>query len=309
MMDSSWTHIETPLFPWYGTLNRIMHRANVRPLHGPMVFVASDYAGAHKASWFEAISVLYMDAAASRQWEIERLRVRRQFMADGRRMSFKCLSDRQRWKAIQPFLPAADSITGVCVNLAIRKSKFSLHVDKAAFDDLRTSLPLKGKWRDHELEKMIWVTHLVSFLTGGLSRPGQHIYWISDQDDIFADKSRSADSAALVSGFTGHYVKHPLGSLGVGTTVLDEGDRLEEDLAAIPDLAAGTTADLATKLAQACGGCIPYGLVVPLERRLAQKVDLLCDWLYDGKATLKKVVVVFEEQRDGALSVFRLDSV
>ena len=44
-----------------------------------------------------------------------------------------------------------------------------------------------------------------------------------------------------------------------------------------------------------------------LERRLAQKVDLLCDWLYDGKATLKKVVVVFEE-RDGALSVFRLDS-
>jgi len=33
------------------------------------------------------------------------------------------------------------------------------------------------------------------------------------------------------------YIQYQLDELGIGTTEIDEGDRLEEDLTAIPDLA------------------------------------------------------------------------
>lgn len=306
-MDSGWTTVAEPLFPWCNTLNRIMHSIRVPKLHGPMVFIASDYGGAHKSSKYEVISVLYVDAEDSREWEERRRQVRKQYMGDGRRMSFKRLSERQRRKAIVPFLWAAEALSGVCVSLVIRKSLRPIHGDKAVFDQFRKALPLQGKWRDRQLERMMRITHLVSFLTGGLSRPGQHIYWISDQDDVFADKRKSTDSAQVVSRFTSHYVKHPLGELGVGTTAIDEGDRFEEDLAAIPDLVAGATSELATQLADVCGGCIPLGVAIPFDRMLVWKVELLFDWLYDDRGSFKRVIVLFEKQRDGSLSVCRLD--
>jgi len=307
MMDSGWTTVTEPLFPWCNTLNRIMQSIGVPQLLGPMVFIASDYGGSHKSSKYEVFSVVYVDAEASSEWEARRRHIRQQFMGDGRRMSFKRLGDRQRQKAIGPFLWAAEALSGVCVSLVIRKSLRPLHGDKAVFDQFRKAIPLQGKWRDRQLERMMRITHLVSFLTGGLSRPGQHIYWISDQDDVFADKLKSADSAQVVSRFTSHYVKHPLGELGVGTTALDEGDRFEEDLAAIPDLVAGATAELATQLVEVCGGCIPHGVAIPFDRLLVRKVELLSDWLYDDRGSFKRVIILFEKQHDGSLSVCRLD--
>jgi hypothetical protein len=306
-VDSGWTTVTPPIFPWCNTLNRIMRSVAVPPLHGPMVFIASDSAGAHRSSRYEAVCVLYVDAEASRDWESQRRNVRRQFIADGRRMAFERLGDRQRRKAVMPFLRAAEALSGVCVSLVIAKSLGPVHGDKILFDRLRVSIPFQGRWSDHQLERMLRVTHLVAFLAGGLSRPGQQIYWVSDQDNIFADERKSADSAKMVSGFTSRYVRHPLGSLGVGTTSLDEGDRFEEDLAAIPDLVAGTTAELATQLAGVCGGHIPHKIAIPFDRALPSKVDLLSRWVYDDTGSFKRIVVLFDKQSDGAMSVFRLD--
>jgi len=116
-MDSGWTSLARPIFPWCNTLNRIMQSIGVPRLDGPMVFIASDCGGLHKASTYEVVSVLYVDAAASKDWDWARREVREQFMADGRRMSFKRLGDRQRRKAVVPFLRATEALSGVCVKL------------------------------------------------------------------------------------------------------------------------------------------------------------------------------------------------
>jgi len=286
-----------------------MHNIGVPRLYGPMIFIASDYGGAHKTSDYEVISVLYVDAEASGEWESRRQVVRALCMADGRRMSFKNLGDRQRQKALLTFLGASEALSGVCVSLVIRKSLKWLHGDRAFLDHIRKVVPLRAKWRDCQLERMLCITHLVGFLTGGLSRPGQSFYWISDQDDTFANRQKSADSAQVVSRFTSHYVRHQLGEMGVGTTALDEGDRFEEDLAAISDLMAGAIAELATEFGKACGGCIPSNFTIPFARKLRPKVELLVDWIYDNTGSFKKVVVLFEKQRDGRLGVFKLEAV
>jgi hypothetical protein len=66
----------------------------------------------------------------------------------------------------------------------------------------------------------------------------------------------------MLSSWSSHYVKHNLGELGIGTTSIDEGDRIEEDLAAVADLVAGAAAEVVTRMAEQCGGRIPRDLAV-----------------------------------------------
>ena len=98
---------------------------------------------------------------------------------------------------------------------------------------------IKGKWNPNNLEQMMRTVQLVSTLLAAVAVQGQSIYWISDVDECFATEERKIDTARMMSSFTSEYVKHNLGELGIGTTEINQGDRLEEDLTAIPDLAAG----------------------------------------------------------------------
>ena len=68
---------------------------------------------------------------------------------------------------------------------------------------------------------------------------------------------------------------HQLGELSVGTTQIDEGDLVEEDLTAVPDLVAGAIAEVTTAIARENHGRIPIGLVLPLPAKLAEKTEVL----------------------------------
>ena len=124
---------------------------------------------------------------------------------------------------------------------------------------------------------------------------------------MFANLKKAQDLKQMLSRFTSYYVKHPLGELGIGTTSLDEGDRFEEDLAAIPDLAAGAVSELLTKLCASYGGIIHPSIVIPFSGTFSPKTELLISWLGDRSQRLKKVVILFEKQGNGSFSVSRLN--
>ena len=109
----------------------------------------------------------------------------------------------------------------------------------------------------------------------------------------------------MLGKFSGLYVRHPLGELGIGTTILDEGDRLEEDLAAIPDLAAGAISEITTKLSRKSGRKIPRGLAIPYTYNFSAKTEIIGSWLMDNTQKLKRTIIVFEKEENG-FSVFRL---
>jgi hypothetical protein len=202
-------------------------------------------------------------------------------------------------------LDAADEIIGVCVTVAVRKSIRALLCDQEHSERVSRILGLQSSWKQDAFEKMLQTTHLVSLIVGGLSRPNQNIYWISDEDVIFANQRKSEELAKLLSGFTNVYVKHSLGELGVGTTKLDESDLFAEDLAAIPDLVAGAVAEITTSLSMAFGGRIPYGVVMPSPCRFTPKTELLMSWLSDQTQNLKRVVILFERESNGTIRVSR----
>ena len=110
------------IFPWAATVHSIVDSLRIPRICGDLIYIASDYGGAHAPSSYETITVVYADFDASALWELHRRSIRHRFLLDGRRMAFKSLNDGNRRRALIPFLSAANHLSGVSVTLAIRKS-------------------------------------------------------------------------------------------------------------------------------------------------------------------------------------------
>jgi hypothetical protein len=226
----TWMPIANPLYPWVKTINRILTVDNPPAISGPTMLIASDYSGTDKKSQYLVTTILCADMEASFDWESLRCGVRRRYLPDGRRMSYKALNDAKRRRALTPFLTAAEYIHGLCLVIIVNKSIRHLCLNNAAdYQKMREIAQLKARWKDKELEMVLRLTHLVACVIGGMSQPRQNIYWISDEDSVFANIIRQRDVARLLSAYSSHYTTHELGELGIGTTSIDEGDRLEED--------------------------------------------------------------------------------
>jgi hypothetical protein len=299
---SSWKNPAEPLYPWVETISRILSTQELPDLDGSLLYVLSDYGGSHKESRYLTTSILIASLEDSQEWEFRRTWVRKSYLADGRRMSFKGLNDRQRRMALVPFLEAADLIRGVCVTFVVHKSINLLCIPKGKGKETKISLGLGAPWGEIALERAIRLVHFVSLLIGGFSQPNQDVYWISDEDELFASSIFSKDIAKLASGFTSHYARHELGELGVGTTTIDEGDRVEEDLAAVPDLAAGAVAEIATNIARVSRGYLPDGVALEVPRT-SEKTQVLTSWLADEKQRLKRPIISFDRAAEGGFRV------
>lgn len=303
----SWSPLPDPLFPWVRTLDRVLGTADVPVVGGPSLAIYSDYCGESKASGYRVFVLLCFGAEEAVPWEVARRAWRAKFLPDGRRMAYKRLADRQRWTALQPLLAAAERIPGLC--LAFIRSKRIRHLcfGEAHYARLKELAGLSARWSDAELEDAVLITHLISCVTGGLSRPYQDVTWISDEDALLANDSRKADVAALLSRWSSHYVKHPLGDLGIGTTKLDEPDRRDEDCAAVADVVAGALAEVMTKVSRACGGRLPCSVAVPYDEPFLVKADVVANWFWRGSGSLRRVAVIVDKEADGRLRAARMD--
>jgi hypothetical protein len=307
MANSRWNNVKEKDITWMGTFNRILSESKLPELSGSSLYVTSDYSGYDSKSKYFVISILVADLDNSKRWEYFRRSVRSIYMADGRRMSFKKLNDANRLKALVPFLEASDEIEGLCLSIGIRKEIKNLYIDKKAFESVRNKGVLKGNWSAKSLENMFRIVHFISIVIAGLVKPNQNICWISDEDEILANPTRSSDVAGLISAFTSMYVEHNLGELGVGTTRLDEGDRLEEDFAAIADLAAGAISEMLTKVGNTNPSCSFYDNTAhELPDNLSKKTEVILAWLGDDCRRLKKCILLFEQAKYKMYGLTRL---
>lgn len=303
--QSNWKQT-LPLFPWVSTLNRIYSCSEIPDLNGTSIYLASDYSGEHKQSKYNTITFLVFDLDKSTKWEYKRRIIRKRIFVGSRKMSFKTLNDLRRQSALAYFLEAANDFYGICTTFVISKKIKSLCFLPEWLGDFKDSAKLKANWNYKSLETAVRVTHFFCFLIAGLSHEKQDIYWISDEDSLFANMSYANDITNLASKFTSYYIKNPLGELGIGTTKLDEGDFKTEDITVLPDLVAGATAELATKIAQKYNGHIPWKMAYSLPSNLSKKTQYIIDWLTFDSEKLKKSVLAFDLYENNQLGVSRL---
>jgi len=287
--DSRWAFIDRIPFPWLHKLYSRLPKSRVPILGGEELLVGTDTSGTQRGSRYVVTGALVMDTRNSLTWHRDRLRIRRDILRDGRRMSYKNLNDARRREALVPFLEAADRISGVCLLMAFDKRLGRVCTWDGLYERAKSEGVIRGNWNQSNLEQMMRTVQLVSTLLAAVAVRHQNIYWISDLDDCFATEERKIDTARMMSAFTSEYIKEDLGELGIGTTELDEGDRLEEDITAIPDLAAGAVSDLLNRMHQHLGTFPQLPTFMPT---LKNKTDLISSWFFNRKSSLVKLACV-----------------
>jgi len=105
-------------------------------------------------------------------------------------------------------------------------------------------------WLERQtFEKLFRVAQFVGFLVAGLSRVGQNIWWLTDEDEIVANEQRLQAAMKFLAGASTRFVTHCLGSLRCMTDACDGGTGFAKDLTSIPDLVAGALAEAWNKSA------------------------------------------------------------
>ncbi len=208
------------------------------------ILIASDYGGEHKGARYQTLSFVIADFEHCRTWNDARSAARRKYLPS-RSMSFKRLNDRLRWCALEPFLGAADQLDGLCVTFAIETSITTFFDGGVPVDFSIGDLARYQGWEKQALEKLARVVHLISLFLAGMSRPGQKVLWLTDNDAIAGNQQLAEDAGALLDRIAHEYIGHRLGEFTfvVAGAVAEQDRQMAEDLLAVPDLVAGAVAE------------------------------------------------------------------
>jgi len=292
-----------PWLPWLPWLDETLAERAIPPVGGKTLVVASDVGGEHDSSEYWVVSMFLCDPAKWRQWEAGRRRLRRSSLKDGRKISYKKLAEGQRWRSHTEFLEATNTIPGLLASVIARKAIKGLVTFPGMAGRLQQEGILKTTWDDIGFERLTRVAFFVSYFLSKVLRPRQEVLWISDEDPMFANDLKSADTASVASAWLSRFVNFELGSIGVCTTKVDEGDRFEEDLAAIPDMVAGALSHVLTAALRARAKEPGSAFSIPC------KAKSIWAWIVDPTKAMDMVFIVFDKTQDGRVFSFEFEPV
>ncbi len=268
---------------------------------GSTVLVGSDYSGQHAASDYESQAFILADIEFCQEWGAIRRLLRKIFLRDGRRISYKALRDKKRKEILPHFLNAANKIPGLLVVILTKKNIESLFKPNGRIERTDPEIAKYRHWSPRVLEKLLRIVHFLSLFVSGLSKSGQDILWITDEDDIAANIDRHQDLTKIFGHICSHYLKHNLRHLRVATTASDTGKRDVEDFVSIADLAAGALCEVLNTYLRK--GVVPTPeLVLPVPNELDDKAITLMNWFSDRTQDLKRLVLTIDPI-DGSTSL------
>lgn len=260
---------------------------------GDTIFISSDYGGQHSLARYETYTFVLADIENCITWEKLRRDWRREFLSDGRRLSYKNLNDKRCRKALKPFLYTTNFIPGIVATILIDK-KIQTIFEPVEYVEMEES-PLKNysNWKRPVFEKLLRIIHFVSLFLSGLSRPYQNVIWITDEDEIVPNDQRLREATNLFAIISSNYLDHTLGHFRWGTTKLDSGERQLEDLVSIADLAAGSISTIFSIYSEQ--DTVPKSeLIIPPPHNMPRKTKDIMDWFSDNTRILKRIVYAIE---------------
>lgn len=212
------------------------------------LLIASDYSGSktNKLAKYELFSFLILPFHAGHAWHAARAKLRTGPL-QRRSMSFKGLGDAIKWRALPGFLDAADQIPGILIAAAVSRAHQSLFMrgdPEMNAPDLR---PYRH-WRRDVFEKLLRITHFLTFFLAGLSRDGQSFVWYSDNDDIAPNRTRLQELGEIWRNVVVSVMPYRVPELKIGTKADDEAGLAITDTLAVPDLACGAWCELLARV-------------------------------------------------------------
>lgn len=264
--------------------------------------IVSDYSGQHRHATHEVYSFLITTWSTLEAWLPIRDQFRAQWLPDGRRLSFKQLREPVRRRAFPHFLELAGQLPANLITIMVdnRVGSFveggPLALAKE-LDDCFTP-DMSGS----TVEKIYRLALFVALLQAGLRREDQPSLWISDHDetlDSFDRRERFGRLASyLTFGFTGW--TRPADQNFI-TTEAKNRPLWVEDVAAIPDIAAGACAQLSGVLPLFMGNetwTVPITFGPP---SLDWRARTFGDWLSAPQGVLRHVLLRLAPNANGEI--------
>jgi hypothetical protein len=264
----------------------------------PTLLIGSDYSGFHQGAAFEVTSFVITNFESLRRWDQRRTHLRKRYLPERRRMSYKALNDGRRRAALLPFLEVANQIPGLLLTIAIDKNVPTIFSsENVATSERARNHPLFEGWKPAPIERAMRTVHFASLLLRGLSCAGQDLWWFTDQDEIAANESRLRSFVSLMANVSSHYLPHTLRHMRIGTTGSDTGRRDIEDLVAIPDFAAGALQEVLTCYARRLLDA--RSIFVPTSQEPEPKARRIMDWFADNTQNLRRLTFIIDLPLEG----------
>jgi hypothetical protein len=170
---------------------------------------------------------------------------------------------------------------------------------------LKAEIPEYAAIKPNGIERMFRVCHLLAVFIAGLSTSQQEIIWITDEDEIAANESRLQLLKQTFMKVSTMYLGATPQQVHCATTAFDNGSLQMEDLASLPDLAAGALADAQTQLA-VCGNLPVNHGRVPVPNSTAKKSEELLKWLSLPDRALRRMVFALWPADGGKIHVDKI---
>lgn len=298
---NNWYHRDQPELGFMNTVSESISQADrskpgsIPNFRGFGTFIiASDFGGLHSDARYEVYSFLLTNAERLGQWSNARADVRRRFLRDGRRMSYKVMNDRVRRRALAHFLAASNLIPGLIATVAVNRRIQSLFTKSGRFVSDSPETRVFATWARRTAERCLRAVHLASLFLRGLSTSGQDVFWVTDEEDVVANEDRLRAFIGVFANLSSQYLPHDLRHFRMATTSSDSGSRYLEDLTAICDMAAGSIQDILKEdFAQAL--LRSPSLWLPRMPTTRAKVGEIMDWFADSSQPLKRLTLVVDE--------------
>lgn len=260
----------------------------LRESRGRQLMIVCDIGGSLKRQSFETFSFLVVDLDRNSAWLQRHQSFRHHVLPHRRRIAFKALNDAIRCRALVPFLNLATTLTGMLVTFAIHKTERPVIGDGGASRD-----ELVACWKPSVINRVMWIVYLGAFLVSGLSAAGQDILFIIDEDEVAANVTQLTKLTELFGRAVSNQQGPMMGHLRVGTTRSDDGSYGLEDLAALPDIAAGAMAEFICALAT--NGLGPLSpLVQQMPSCVSWKTHAIMAWLSNNGNSLSRLMCLID---------------
>jgi len=255
---------------------------------GQQLLITCDIGGSQRNQRYETFAFLVLDLDRNSWWLRKQRQFRSLILPPPRRMAFKAMNDGVRRRALGPFLRLANEIDGLLVTFAIEK------IERPNFDlgdDFRRELG--AIWKAVVADRLLWVLHLCGFLVSGLASAGQDVMFIIDQDEVAANVMQLTKLTELFGRICSNQPGPMIGHLRCGTTKSDDGSLAIEDLAAIPDLAAGAVGEF-TAIMQRHGRGPLSRIIQQLPSGMTWKTREIMLWICNDDAALARITCIID---------------
>ena len=256
------------------------------------IAIYSDYGGEASDSYYLTYSFLVCGWNHSFAFPEGMTDLRKKYKLKTKEINFKDLRYGQIKRSLSEYLALLDNtVPGSLVSIVVDKrikSFFGEKIPSYVYEELES----RGldHWKPKETEKVMRIVHVLSYLVALLSKEGQKLYWVTDNDSIAPNQSTHDHLASLFESVLTLYTNNKYPLIGYSTPFADRSLQ-QIDFLSCADLAAGAVEHYFTRKKK-----FP-------DKKVKKEAERILEWLgYDG-ICLKKHTTIIDQKDDGSIEM------